>query len=142
MDQGLTEVCPTDLPRLRTVLLGDDDEGIRCLLTELLRAEGFLVIAAENRGRAAEMYRAHPQKFALVLLDMSSPAPTAEDALRAVRQTNPSARVMLLTGHSHEETVEQTMRKGFDGLIAKPFTISELVEPLRRFTDAAAAAAA
>ena len=123
---------PATANRPRTILLGDDDEGIRHLLSELLHDEGFEVIEANGRQGAVEIFEQRHGDVDLILLDMSHARPTADDALSRLRHLKASAKVLLLTGNSLEEDVERTMRKGFNAFIPKPFTVSQLLEPLRQ----------
>jgi len=118
--------------RLQTVLLGDDDEGLRQLLAEVLHYEGFAVIEAHNRREAVEIFEQQQNHIDFVVLDMSHACPTAVDALAQLRAANSMAKVLLLTGNSIQHSVEETVAKGFNAFIPKPFTVSELMEPLRR----------
>lgn len=119
----------------QTILLGDDDEGIRHLLSELLHEEGFEVIEADSRRGAVEIFEQRHGEVDLVLLDMSKARPTADDALARLRSMNAAAKVLLITGNSKQEDVERTLEKGFNAFIPKPFTVSELLEPLRRLVN-------
>src|ERR1043166_3174559 len=81
----------------QTILLGDDDEGVRHLLAEVLHEEGFEVIEAESRGRAVEIFEEQERHIDVVLLDMSSARPSAADALVQLRSLDAHAKVFLLT---------------------------------------------
>ncbi len=127
--------------RAHTVLLGDDDEGLRHLLAEVLHNEGFEVIEAANRREAVEIFEQQHARINLVLLDMSHARPTAGDALSRLRATSAAAKVLLLTGNSRLDAVEETLAQGFNAFIPKPFTVMELLEPLRRLLGADESAA-
>lgn len=114
------------------VLLGDDDVGIQQLLVEVLQEAGFEVITAGNRREAVEIFERQEGHIDAVLLDMSKARPSAVDALARLRATDAGAKVVLLTGNSKLDTVEETMGKGFNAFVPKPFTVSELIDPLRR----------
>jgi len=129
MQPGTNNSSP--IGRSQRILLGDDDESFRHLLAEVLEAEGFEVIEAENRKRAVEIYRQRAAEIGWVVFDMSKSRPSAEDALAIVRELNASAKVLLLTGNSKLDAVEAALHKGFNGFVPKPFTVAELLAPLR-----------
>src|ERR1043166_6859807 len=134
MDQS-GAIYPDQANRLpKTVLLGDNDQGIRDLVAEVLHAEGYEVIQAENRKRAVEIFRQRQAEIGLIVLDMSNAPPSAQEALSTLRSMNASAKVLLLTGNSKQQAVKETMDKGFNAYVPKPFTVAELIEPLRRLS--------
>ncbi len=121
--------------RSRAVLVGDDDPEVRRAIAEVLHREGFEVIEAADRDRAVEIYLRRAAEIGVVVLDMSDPGLSPEDALARIRARNPSARLVLITGNASQDTVERTLQSGFDAFVPKPFTVDELVEPMHRLVD-------
>ena len=113
-----------------TVLVVDDDDGVRDLACETLRRAGLTVLAASNAGEALDLFRQRAAEIDLVLLDRTMPTTSGEEAFEAMRRIHPDARIVLVSGYS------QTRSEGFDargptGYLQKPFLPQELLEKVR-----------
>ena len=128
--------APAPAPRLwsgsGTLLVVDDDAGVRELSGELARRLGFKVLSAEDGTRAVETFRAHADEIAAVLLDLTMPGASGgavADELRRVRSDLP---IVLMSGFSADHPTSgwaQTL--GRAGFLQKPFTREDLAEALR-----------
>lgn len=114
----------------RAVLVVDDDEDIRHLVTEVLRLSGFVPSSVSSGVEALRLLRrAHPLP-SLVLLDVQMPELDGWDTLRAIR-TDPHATdvpVVLCTVKASPLDAAVGWALGCDGYIVKPFAISELID--------------
>ncbi len=114
----------------RRVLVVDDEENIRNLLSQILRQEGFEVeIAADG---ATALRRASSGEFDLVLLDVRIPEKDGMAVLREIRREDPGAVVMIVTGYATLEMAVEAMREGAFDYISKPFKKDELLLKVRR----------
>jgi DNA-binding response OmpR family regulator len=116
-------------PLMPTILLVDDDEPIRVLITALCRRAGIEVHCAGDGQTAISMLRKRP--YAAVLLDLLLPKVNGFEVLREVRSFAPAllSRTILITAAS-----EATLRD-FDGggslvMLRKPFDIDDLMDAL------------
>jgi two-component system, NtrC family, response regulator HydG len=135
---------PVDLPRLLglvdealgqpLVLVVDDDSELCQNLWDLLRERGFRVCLANDAQGAAE--RARERNHKVVLIDMRLPDGSGSDVFRAVREANPGAHTVVITGHSPDigGQVEQILREGADAVCYKPFDVPSLLATLDRLT--------
>ncbi|MBI4941804.1 MAG: response regulator transcription factor [Actinobacteria bacterium] len=112
------------------VLVVDDDERIRTLLSWKLEAEGYTVVCAENGVAALErLARERPD---LVVLDLSMPGVGGLDVLRRVRATGDGALpVIILSGRSGEADRIVGLDLGADDYLVKPFSPAELAARVR-----------
>jgi CheY-like chemotaxis protein len=107
------------------VLLIDDDETIRELVSEVLGDEGYGVVAVADAEAGLEAARRSPPR--VVLLDTQASAATADPFVTAYRQgPGPHAPIYLFSATT--DAAEVAQRIGLDGVFAKPFDIESLVD--------------
>jgi DNA-binding NtrC family response regulator len=114
------------------VLIVDDDQDLCANLWDLLRERGFRVSLAHGSALAAEQLRSADYK--VVLIDIRIPDGDGTGVFRMVREANPQARTVLITGYRSEveRDVEKTLAEGADAVCYKPFDIPGLLETVDR----------
>ncbi len=115
-----------------TVLLADDEPGVRTLGETMLESAGFEVVTVEDGRRAVEVVREIRNDVVCVILDLTMPVMDGEEAFHALREVRPDVPVILCSGYS-----EQELRDRFDGdvpagFLQKPFTWDALRRLLAR----------
>jgi len=112
------------------VLLADDHEIVRQGLRVLLEREGFQVVGEASDGhQAAKLCEAnHPE---VAILDLSMPLLNGVDAAREIMKANPRTKVVLLTMHTEDHLILESLRAGVTGYVLKTKAASELVQALR-----------
>jgi PAS domain S-box-containing protein len=114
-----------------TILIVDDEEGVRLVARKTLEMAGFTVITAEGGRAGVQMFRTHVDEIRAVLLDMTMPDMSGEEVFRAIRTIRPGVRVILSSGYNEQETVSQFQGKGLAGFIQKPYQPMKLIEKVR-----------
>jgi DNA-binding NtrC family response regulator len=114
-----------------TVLVVDDDEGVRDLTRETLRRCGLSVLCAADGEEALRLFRARTDEIRAVLLDRTMPATSAEAVFDAMREIRPEARIVLASGYSRASTADHFAGRGAAGFLQKPFLPETLIEKLR-----------
>lgn len=112
-----------DIEKTR-VLVVDDEKIIRDFFNWLLSLQGIEVVLAENGYRAVELSRA--DKFDLFFIDCRLPGINGLETFRQIRQINPSAAAVMMTGYAVEDILKQAQNEGAYGFIRKPFDIEEI----------------
>jgi CheY-like chemotaxis protein len=115
-----------------TVLVVDDDEGVRSLVSETLSRIGVDVVTACNGLEGVALFRSHADTIDGVLLDRTMPGLTGERAFAEIRRIRPDARIVLVSGYSQERAVERLQDEGLVGFLQKPFLPESLVEMVRK----------
>jgi two-component system, OmpR family, response regulator len=113
---------PDDQPNAAggpAILLVEDNEEIRMLLSDTLTLRGYVVVEAQD-GRDA-LLRYEQTRASLVLLDLHLPDMSGWDVLAALRQVDPRIRVLILSGSSTEDLTQKIKESGADGFVPKPF---------------------
>ena len=116
------------------VLVVDDDADLCLNLWDLLRERGYRVCLAHDAQMGAE--RARERAHKVVLIDMRLPAGDGSEVFHAVREINPAAHTVLITGYRRElgGLVEQVLNEGADAVCYKPFDVPALLATLDRLT--------
>jgi len=135
---------PVDFPQLMKlvdeaieqplVLVVDDDKDLCDSLWDLFRERGYRVCVAHDSARAQEQLQR--TTFQVVLIDMKLPEGDGTQVFRMVREANPQARTVLITGmrSETENLVQQTLTEGADAACYKPFDMQSLLETLQRLS--------
>jgi two-component system, NtrC family, response regulator HydG len=133
---------PVDLSRLLQlvdeamgqplVLVVDDDSELCASLWDILRERGYRVSLAHDEPRARDCLR--DSAFKAVLIDMKLPSGDGGAVFHLVRQANPKAGTIVITGHRAEmdRVVQQIVQEGADAVCYKPFDVAKLLETLNR----------
>lgn len=115
-----------------TILLAEDEAGVRITTADLLRAGGFSVDVAENGRTAIDRFRLAPNRYRAVLLDFTMPEGDGEEAFLEIRQIRPHAPVLIMSGYSPQHVLDRFVGKGLNGFIQKPFQARDLMNALRK----------
>ncbi len=113
------------------VLVVDDHATNLRLITGVLESQGYSHLTADNGEAALKMLEQEP--FELVLLDIQMPGLSGTEVAKRIR-ANPktsSLKLIAVTALAMPGDREEILRAGFDGYVAKPFKIPELLEVVR-----------
>jgi CheY-like chemotaxis protein len=115
-----------------TVLVVDDEVGMRETLVDILEAAGYVVTPAEDGAAALEMARTNP--YDVIVMDIRMPVLTGVEVLASLK--SPPPQVVLMTGFAFEEQLAQARAHNAFAIMQKPFQVPHLLQVV-----AAAAAA-
>jgi CheY-like chemotaxis protein len=107
-----------------TVLVVEDEPGIRRLVTAALRKEGYRVLHAES-GKAAIIAAADAGRIDVLLTDVTMPEMSGIELAHSLSLTNEDIRVVVMSGHLPSEVALPKLRRPAE-FLAKPFTPHEL----------------
>src|SRR5262245_140532 len=111
-------------PSPLSVLVAEDNEDIRELVSHQLRRMGILVLLAEDGRRALDLARG--QRPTLVLMDMDMPVMSGFDAVAALRAQGYRGSIFALTAYQDGPEAERALSSGCDALLGKPITSERL----------------
>ena len=104
----------------------DDEESLIALGARMLEHLGFTVLTAADGLQAVELYRQRGKEIDLVLMDLTMPHMDGAEAFGELRRLNPDVRVVLASGYSPEDVASRFAGKRIDGVLQKPYTLSNL----------------
>jgi DNA-binding NtrC family response regulator len=116
------------------LLVVDDEEVIRDVLTALLQKEGYRVAAAPDAAEALSLFET--ETFDVVLLDLMLPDRPGLEVLREMRRRDPDAVVVIVTAYSSIEGAIEAMRDGAFHYIPKPFKNQEVLLTVKKGAEA------
>ncbi|MGH7580403.1 MAG: response regulator [Gemmatimonadales bacterium] len=108
-----------------TVLVVDDDRGVRRLTARMLRAEGFRVLEAESGTEALRLLESEPD-VRLVVTDIVMPEMHGLELADQAQARLPDLRVLLMTGHALELSAQLDVRDTRLPVLLKPFSKEQL----------------
>jgi two-component system cell cycle sensor histidine kinase/response regulator CckA len=114
-----------------TVLLVEDDESLRELIREILQANGYEVLEAEDPMKAIETVERHQGPIHLLLTDILMPGMNGPVLAQRVRDRRPDVRVLYMSGHTEDSVAQSGLVEPGALLISKPFTQESLARKLR-----------
>jgi DNA-binding NtrC family response regulator len=116
-----------------SILVVEDDAGVRTTIVTFLELEGFQVEAVSNTRDA--IARLGADKYPLVISDIYIDDRTGIDVLMAAKQKDPDCLVIMMTARGTMETVMAATRSGAFDYLAKPFELDTLLEAVKRALD-------
>ncbi|MBI3699989.1 MAG: PAS domain-containing protein [Afipia sp.] len=125
-----------DLTGQGTILLVEDEDGLRSLNARGLRSRGYTVIEAANGVEAMEALEREEGEIDLVVSDVVMPEMDGPTLLVEMRKKNPDLRIVFVSGYA-EDAFEKSLPENeqFD-FLAKPFTLSQLVAKVKETVSA------
>jgi two-component system, cell cycle sensor histidine kinase and response regulator CckA len=121
----------TDLTGHGTILLVEDEEGLRSLNARGLRSRGYSVIEASNGVEAMEALELENGSVDLVVSDVVMPEMDGPTLLKEMRARNPDLRVIFVSGYA-EDAFEKSLPENQQfSFLPKPFTLSQLVAAVK-----------
>lgn len=103
----------------KTVLIVDDEEGIRRVVREFFKRKGYKTLEAGNGEEALQIV--HSEKISVVLLDIQMPVMDGLTTLTKLLEINPKLGVVMATGIQDDEKVKKAIELGAYGYVLKPF---------------------
>jgi CheY-like chemotaxis protein len=116
---------------METVLLAEDEGSLRELIGELLEANGYQVLAAEDPTKAIETAERHGGVIHLLLTDVLMPGMNGRELAQRVRELRPDIRVLYMSGHTEDSIAQSGLLEPGALLISKPFTQESLARKVR-----------
>jgi two-component system cell cycle sensor histidine kinase/response regulator CckA len=121
----------TDLTGQGTILLVEDEEGLRSLNARGLRSRGYSVIEASNGIEAMEALEQKDGAVDLVVSDVVMPEMDGPTLLREMRIRNPNLKIIFVSGYAEEAFDKSLPENEQFAFLAKPFALSALVAKVK-----------
>jgi CheY-like chemotaxis protein len=111
------------------LMIVDDNEGVRHLVSRWLERAGFSVSQAKDGAEALDLIKKDPPD--IILADIRMPKINGLELARMVKREFPGTKVVLMTAYSSPQTIAQAKREGVDDYLEKPFTQDQVEKTAR-----------
>ena len=134
-------VEPELLGGTETILLAEDDEGLRNLASDILDQLGYTVLLAKDGEEAVQMYTKNCERIKLLLLDVMMPRMGGPEAYEKMRQIGGTIPLIFMTGYSSDFVKDRFVKQNFSiealgaEVIQKPYNIEGLGRKIREVLD-------
>ncbi len=118
-----------------TILLVEDDEGVRRLTAHSLTLCGYTVLAAANGQEALAILARHQSPIQLMVTDVEMPGMSGPQLARTIQPTHPHLKVLYQSGYTEDALLREDVAHAQRHFLQKPFTIKELAAQVRLILD-------
>ncbi len=115
------------------ILLTEDNETNQEIILGLLEESGINIELALNGQEAVDKYKANPDKYELIFMDLQMPVMDGYEATKLIREENKEIPIVALTANAMVEDIEKTKAVGMHAHLNKPIEIEKLYETLLKY---------
>ncbi len=126
------ELEPGGEPSRGTVLVIDDEAGVRSMLQRILSRQGYRLLLAGDGAQGVALYREHAEEIALVLLDLAMPEMSGPQVFEELRRLSPTVRVLLTSGYDERDARRRFKLAEGASFLQKPYSRETLLEVVER----------
>jgi two-component system cell cycle sensor histidine kinase/response regulator CckA len=132
---GTKKVAPEKMPAARgheTILLAEDEAGIRAMTRAYLEGLGYRVLEAADGTEAITLAREYREIIDLVLTDVMMPGMRGDEVVKAIRQDRPEVQAIFISGFAEGSSIDRSLE-----ILEKPFEFPDLAHRIRALLDVA-----
>ena len=118
-----------------TILLVEDDPGVRKIATRILTTRGYQVRGVENGEAAIALLEGYADPVDLLLSDVVLPGMSGREVAARVRAMRPGIKVLFASGYTDDVILQHLLDTGDEVILQKPFTDADLTRKVRAVLD-------
>jgi len=140
--EGKTDALPSMRPLTgatsgtETILLVEDEDGVRRVAVGILRKAGYHVIESRGPGEALLLNEQHPVPIDLLLTDVVMPTMGGRQLAERITATRPKLKVLFVSGYTDDAVLHQAILESGVAFLQKPLTPDGLRQKVREVLDA------
>lgn len=134
----VAEVPPVAEVMLETILVVEDEGGIRALVRKILKRQGYNVLEASGGAEALQIMADHPGQLDLLLTDVMMPGMNGVELSYKALEAKPNLKVLFVSGYTDESLLEAGQFPSGTAFLQKPFTLGSLLGKVRDVLNSSA----
>jgi len=123
--------APVDEARPETILVVEDEAGIRALVRKILRRQGYQVLEASNGDEALIVCREHPGTLDLLITDVMMPQMGGRELVDRLREQCRDMKVLYVSGYTDDSSIYAGNFPPGTAFLQKPFTLGSLLDKVK-----------
>jgi two-component system, cell cycle sensor histidine kinase and response regulator CckA len=123
--------APAPVKGAETILLAEDEDGVRHVVTQMLREQGYTVLPANGGAEALRIAQSHSGPLELLVSDVMMPRMSGPELAERLRGLRPEMRVLFVSGYTDGEIVRGGELEPGTDFLQKPFTREQLAMKVR-----------
>ncbi|HEY6391564.1 MAG TPA: response regulator [Bryobacteraceae bacterium] len=123
--------APADAPRAETILVVEDEAGIRALVRKILRRQGYEVLEASNGDEALIVCREHTGTLDLLITDVMMPQMGGRELVDRMREQSRGMKVLYVSGYTDDASIYSGNFPPGTAFLQKPFTLGSLLDKVK-----------
>jgi PAS domain S-box-containing protein len=120
-----------EAPRLETILVVEDEAGIRALVRKILRRQGYEVLEAANGDDALTLFREHAGSIDMLITDVMMPQMGGRELADRLREQAPDLKVLYVSGYTDDSAIYTGSFPPGTAFLQKPFTLGSLLDKVK-----------
>ncbi|MCV0411683.1 response regulator [Nitrosarchaeum sp.] len=122
------------MKKSKRVVIVDDNIDITGVFADIFELTGNKVVGVGHDGRdALELFLKHKPDF--IFIDVMMPVMNGIDALKAIKENDPNAKVIMVTADNSTNTIKDLEKLNATAIIFKPFKIEDIINIIEKFED-------
>jgi signal transduction histidine kinase len=134
LHEKIPEKAKDNIRGTETVLIAEDEDVVRDLLSSFLRSAGYKVIVARDGDEALHQYRTSPEKIDVVVSDMLMPNKGGIELFMDLQKIDSQVKFILATGYSLADQDKRILHK-MSAVQQKPYTVNKIARLIRDIFD-------
>jgi two-component system cell cycle sensor histidine kinase/response regulator CckA len=122
-------------PGTETILFVEDEQSVRELVCEYLKARGYHVLEAADGVQALEIAAAHKGKIQLLITDVVMPKVSGREVAARLAPTRPDLKVLYISGYTDDSVFRHGVLEGGMAFLQKPFNLKALATKVREILE-------
>ena len=117
--------------KIQTVLIVEDEDGVRLLAKDILELNGYAVMTAQNADEAIHIYKECRCLIDIMVTDVVMPQMSGAELTKKIREINPAVKVLYMSGYTDSDIVNQDIADTNAEFIQKPFTFNSILQKIQ-----------
>ncbi|MCA9955218.1 MAG: response regulator [Ardenticatenaceae bacterium] len=116
----------------KSVLIIDDERQVRETIEDILDMESVNTLAAANGEEGVTQFAANQEQIGLIILDLSMPGMSGIDTFTALREIDPTVKIILSSGYSEGDILKKLGRMHPTGFLNKPYRLETVLQIIKQ----------